>query len=76
VKEKVIEVVARTMDVPAHSLSAESGPATVEAWDSLRHMNLVLALEEEFGIRLDDERIMRMITVGAVVNAVTELAPA
>jgi acyl carrier protein len=39
-------------------------------------MNLVLALEEEFGIRLNDERIMKMVSVGAIVETVSELAPA
>jgi len=74
--ERIIDVVSRTMEVPAESLSAESSPATVETWDSLKHMNLVLALEEEFGIRLNDERIMKMVTVGAILETVTELAPA
>ena len=74
--ERIIDVVSRTMEVPAESLSAESSPATVETWDSLKHMNLVLALEEEFGIRLDDERIMKMVSVEAIVETVTELAPA
>jgi acyl carrier protein len=75
-KERIFEVVARTMEVPVESLGSESSPATVETWDSLRHMNLVLALEEEFGIRLNDERIMKMVTVGAIVETVSELAPA
>lgn len=75
-RERIIDVVSRTMEVPVESLSATSSPATVESWDSLKHMNLVLALEEEFGIRLNDERIMKMVTVGAIVDTVTELAPA
>jgi len=64
------------METPVESLTADSSTATVEAWDSLKHMNLVLALEEEFGIRLTDEQIMKMVTVGAIVGTVTELAPA
>ena len=28
---------------------------TVEQWDSLRHMNLVLSIEDEFGITIPDE---------------------
>jgi acyl carrier protein len=75
-KERIIDVISRTMEVPAESLSAASSPATVEKWDSLKHMNMVLALEEEFGIRLNDERIMKMVTVGAIVETVSELAPA
>ena len=75
-KERIIDVFSRIMEVPAEGISASSSPATVETWDSLKHMNLVLALEEEFGIRLNDERIMKMVTLGAIVETVSELAPA
>jgi acyl carrier protein len=75
-KERIIELVSSIMDVPAESLTEDSSPANVESWDSLKHMNLVLALEEEFGIRLNDERIMKMVSVGAIVETVSELAPA
>jgi acyl carrier protein len=75
-RERIVDVFARIMETPAESLSNASSPATVETWDSLRHMSLVLALEEEFGIRLNDERIMKMTTVGAIVETVSELAPA
>lgn len=75
-KERIIELVSCIMEVPAESLTADSSPANVESWDSLKHMNLVLALEEEFGIRLNDERIMKMVSVGAIVETISELAPA
>jgi acyl carrier protein len=75
-KQRIIELVSSIMDVPAESLTEDSSPANVESWDSLKHMNLVLALEEEFGIRLNDERIMKMVSVGAIVETVSELAPA
>lgn len=75
-RERILEIFSRVMETPAGSLTADSSPATVEAWDSLKHMNLVLALEEEFGIRLTDEQIMKMVTVGAIVGTVTEIATA
>jgi len=75
-RERILEIFSRIMETPVESLTADSSTATVEAWDSLKHMNLVLALEEEFGIRLTDEQIMKMVTVGAIVGTVTELAPA
>jgi acyl carrier protein len=76
VKERVIQVVAGVLDVSEQTLAPTSSPVTIDAWDSLRHMNLVLALEEEFGIRFNDERIMKMVTLSAILETVTELAPA
>ena len=35
---------------------------TVETWDSLKHMQLVLALEAEFDIALTEEQIVQMLS--------------
>ena len=46
---------------------------TVESWDSLSQMNLVLALEDEFGIEIPDLEIQNMISVNLIVLLVQEL---
>lgn len=52
------------MGVPATRLSPASSPATVESWDSVHHLNLVLALEEKFSLQLSPEEIEQMKTLG------------
>jgi acyl carrier protein len=39
---------------------------TIEAWDSLAHMQLVAALETEFGIMLDADEVIAMSDFGVV----------
>ena len=39
----------------AEEINEESSPDTIESWDSLRHMNIVIALEEEFNVQFDTE---------------------
>jgi acyl carrier protein len=73
-RERIIAILAEILETPPERLTPEASPATVETWDSLRHMNVVLALEEEFGVRLTDGQIMRMITVGSVIETVMEAA--
>jgi len=74
-KEKVFQVVSQVFGVQIDELSEDSSPDTIQAWDSLKHMNLVLALEEEFGVRFSDEKIMQMLSVGLITEAVQELIP-
>jgi acyl carrier protein len=50
-----------------------SSADSLDTWDSLRHMNLMLALEEEFGIKFSDEQIMTMSSVGRIVAGIDEL---
>ncbi len=71
-RERVLRAVSQIMGVPAATLTDASSPDSVDAWDSLRHMNLVLALEEEFGVKFSDEQIMTMSSVERIVNGVNE----
>jgi acyl carrier protein len=46
---------ATVLGVEAESIGPGSDMDTVPGWDSLRHMTLVLALEDEFGVHIPDE---------------------
>lgn len=60
---KVFEIVARIMGVPVDAVSLESSPETLENWDSLRHMKLILAIEESLGVQFSDEDIVSIKNV-------------
>jgi len=74
-RERIYSVVGRVMEVPVEELTAESSPENVALWESLRHMNLMMALEEEFGVRFTDEQIMDMVNVGTICKTVSGLVP-
>lgn len=63
-------LVSRVFDVDVKSINDKSSPDNIESWDSLGHMNLVAALEEEFGIQLDDDDIDDLRNVALIVNIV------
>jgi acyl carrier protein len=48
-------VMATVLGISAHSISDDTSMDTVESWDSIKHMSLVLAIEEEFGVSIPDE---------------------
>jgi acyl carrier protein len=74
-RENVLHVISQVLGMPVDELSEDSSPENIEAWDSLKHMNLVLALEEEFGVRFSDEKIVEMLNVRLITEAVQELLP-
>ena len=71
-RERVLRAVSQIMGVSTATLTDASSPDSVEAWDSLRHMNLVLALEEEFGVKFSDEQIMTMSNIDRLVAGVNQ----
>lgn len=58
--EKLFQVVARVMEVPVESVSMDSGPLSIANWESLRHMRLLLALEEQYGIVFGEDELSSM----------------
>jgi len=43
---------------------------TEVGWDSIKHVELVLLLEEEFDVRFGEDEIPSLDSLGAIVNAV------
>lgn len=44
----------------------------IEDWDSLEHINLVSAVEKEFGIKFTMGQVVTMKNVGEMVNIILE----
>ena len=71
--ERVQSVASDIFGIPADRITAESSPETIENWDSIQHLNLVLAIEEKFGVQLEPEDIEQMKNIGAVAALVEKL---
>jgi len=68
VQEKVIQVLVNIFQVSADKISTKTTPDNVEKWDSMNHINMILALEQEFGIRYDEEQVVSMLSVGEIID--------
>lgn len=51
----VKKVMASVLEVDESAVGDDASMDNVEGWDSLKQMNLVLALEESFGVTIPDE---------------------
>jgi acyl carrier protein len=74
--QQVRSIASDIFGVPADKITAESSPETIENWDSMQHLNLVLAIEEKFGVQLEPEDIEQMKNIGAVAALVERLQSA
>lgn len=53
-ESKLRDVMARVLNVELAAIGTDASMDTIPTWDSLHQMNLVLALEEEFGVSIPD----------------------
>ena len=64
VAERVKTVFARMFEVDVRDLSDDTSPADIPAWDSLNHVNLISALEDEFDLTFSSYDIQDLDTCG------------
>ena len=70
VDERVRGVLSALLNLPLDRVPLDGSREALEEWDSLKHMHLVLALEEEFGIEFDDDEVSSLATVADLARAI------
>ena len=61
-EQKLKQVLSRIFNVSLDMITDNASPDTIENWDSVRHMTLVLALEEEFDIEFTDDQVVEILS--------------
>lgn len=72
VLEDIIELVAGVVGVPVDDINAQSSPDNIKSWDSINHLNLMLALEETFQKKISPEEIEQMTSVEHIYRLIKE----
>jgi acyl carrier protein len=68
--ERFFAVLSAVLKVDRHLLGPESSTESIEQWDSIKHMSVVMALEDEFGIEFTDREITSLSTASALMQAI------
>jgi acyl carrier protein len=66
--DKITAIIAEQLDVETSEVSPEKSFTDDLGADSLAIVELVLALEEEFGIKIPDDKVDSIKTVGDAVE--------
>jgi acyl carrier protein len=72
---QVRQIVADIFNVDPREVTSASSPETIETWDSLQHLNLVVALEQAFEVELVPEEIEQMLSVESIVTLLRAKQP-
>ncbi len=70
IETKVKEIIAKVLNVPAGTLSEETAIGDIPAWDSLRHIQIIVAIEKEFGFKFTTDAMTDIEDVSDLVSAV------
>ena len=69
IQRAVKRVMADVLDLDVNSIADDTSVDNVPKWDSANHIQLVLALEQEFSVSFDVAEMESMLSFGAIVRA-------
>lgn len=60
------DILADILEISPDQVTPDLGIGTIESWDSFRHLQAILALEGEYGVQFDPQRIAELTTVAQI----------
>lgn len=71
--ERLVTVFREVFDDPDIIIGETTTADDIEDWDSFEHINLVVAVEEEFSFKIPMGKVVAMKNVGEMVDIILEL---
>jgi acyl carrier protein len=63
------QLIARLLAEPLEQISDEASRKSLRNWNSLRHVELIIGLEDHFGVKFTRQEIYELSTVGEIREA-------
>jgi acyl carrier protein len=64
--DEIKYVIADTLQIPVEAVADDSSPASLPQWDSLGHLDLVMALENYFKVKFTLDEIIELQNVAII----------
>jgi citrate synthase len=68
----VADLISQTLGVSREQITSEFAYGDAPEWDSMGHMNLMMALEEKFGIQITANTITSLVSIPAIISYLME----
>lgn len=72
IEEKVKELIASVLEVSPDDINEDTAIGDIPEWDSLSHIQIISAIEKEFGFSFTPDVMMDLEDVSDIVAAVKE----
>ena len=73
-KEQIINVIAKVLEVEPSSIELDCGIGDMPEWTSMNHLNIIANLEKEFSIKFSQSDIMDLEDISDLITLTQKLA--
>lgn len=70
---KLRQIVADTLNLDLNEVSGGASMKTLHQWDSMGHLNIVMSVEQEFGVRLPPDQVLEVTGIAEIERALRSL---
>ena len=67
-QEEKIALLEDMLELDGNSLTPETELASIEEYDSMAKLSLIVLMDEEFGKRLSGEQILKFKNIGDIID--------
>lgn len=72
-ENRIIELIARVLNVPVGDVTLETEIGELDEWDSLRNVQIIAQLEKEFEVKITPDMIMDLEDVSDIISHIKDL---
>ena len=70
------ELLADIFEISSEQVTPELSMGTLDSWDSFRHLQAILAIEGEYGVQFDPQRIPELSSVARLQSELVKMGVA
>tara|TARA_B100000579_G_C22839942_1_gene860887 strand:- start:201 stop:443 length:243 start_codon:yes stop_codon:yes gene_type:complete len=67
---KIKQIMAVIFDTTKENIPDDAEPLKIDNWDSLNHLQLIVALEQEFDIKFSDDELTELLSLALITNII------
>lgn len=72
-KKKIIDIISDILNIKKKEISNKTSMNNVQDWDSLKQMQIIVAIEDEFNIKFSEDNLIEANSVKKLIEATKKL---
>ena len=72
-KIKIIDIISDILNIKKKEISNKTSMNIVQHWDSLKQMQIIIAIEDEFNIKFSEDNLIEANSVKKLIEATKKL---
>ena len=70
---KIIKIIAKHTKVKEEFINLETSAETIERWDSLAHINIIVDMEKNFNVQIKTAKVVELNSVKSIIQFLDKL---